>query len=140
MIKIKNFRSHKFLNILHKQGKTAISEKILKKIFISIKLKKNKNPYTILQKAILNTRPLIDIKSVRRGGTSYQTPVALKEERQFYLAILWIIQESLNKPGINLIEKLTNEIIETSKKKSASVKKKNELHRLAQKNRAFLFF
>jgi small subunit ribosomal protein S7 len=130
----------KFVNRLMIGGKKSIAEKIFLQSLVLIQSGSNKNPIQVLMLAILNVKPVVEIRSIRMRGANYQVPIPLQENRRISLAIKWIIESANKKKGNPMKIKLKDEIILASKKQGESVKKKISIHRLANANRAFVHY
>lgn len=127
----------KFINQVMRRGKKTIARKIVYGAFQIIKEKTNQEPLEIFEKAINYVAPLLEVKSKRVGGATYQVPFEVKKERGITLAMRWIIQAAKSKKGRPMKEKLAEEIILASKKEGAAIKKREDTHRMAEANRAF---
>lgn len=130
----------RFINYLMKDGKKSIAEKILYKAFDLIKKETGEDPIKIFEKAITNTSPLLEVISRRIGGASYQIPIEVRPERKFVLGAKWIIDASRDKKGKPMYIKLAEELIAASKNEGGAVKKKQDMHKVAEANRAFAHF
>ncbi len=130
----------KFINQLMRKGKKSIARKIIYKSFEKIKEKKKKDPIEIFNDAIENASPSMEVRSKRIGGAIYQVPVPVGKERRMSLAMRWIIGSSKSKKGKSMEEKLAEEIINASENSGAAVKKKEEIHKMAEANKAFAHF
>jgi len=121
-------------------GKKQKAENILKKVFNNIS-KQNKDPIVIFNKALENTKPILEVRSKRKGATVYQIPVPITEKRQISLGISWIIETVRKKSSSRgIVLNLTDELLNASEGKGSSVQKKLDLHKLAKKNRAYTHF
>lgn len=128
----------KFINNLMKKGKKAIAQKIFyNSIEIVTKKLKKDNPVEILEEAIRNTSPLLEVKSRRVGGATYQVPYEVKGKRREALAMRWIIETARTKKGKPMTERLAQELIDAYNNTGEAVRKKEETHRVAEANRAF---
>ena len=130
----------KFINRIMKRGKKNTARKIVYGSFDAIKAKTKQEPIDIFEKAIQNASPLLEVKSKRVGGATYQVPVEVRGERKFALASKWIIQAANSKKGKSMKEKLAEELILASKNEGPAIKKKEDTHRMAEANRAFAHF
>jgi len=130
----------KFINQVMRRGKKTIASKIVYKTFDLIKEKTKKDPLEVFESALKNVRPLLEVKSKRIGGATYQVPRPVSGERGTTLAIRWILMIARNKKGKPMREKLAGELIEASENRGAAVKKKEDTHRMAEANRAFAHF
>lgn len=130
----------RFINYLMKDGKKSIAEKIIYKSFDLIKKETGEDPIKIFEKAITNASPLLEVVSRRIGGASYQIPIEVRPERKFVLGAKWIISASRDKKGKPMYIKLAEELIAASKNEGGAVKKKQDMHKVAEANRAFAHF
>lgn len=130
----------RFINYLMKDGKKSVAEKIFYKALELVKEKTKKDPVEIFEEAIKNASPLVEVRSRRIGGANYQIPVEVRGDRRFALACRWIIQAMRNRRGKPAYEKLAEELILASQGEGMAVKKKNEVHRIAEANKAFAHF
>lgn len=130
----------KFINGLMQKGKRSIAEQIFYSALDLIeKQTKNKGIEVFLQ-AIDNVKPILEVKSRRVGGATYQVPVEINPSRKQALAFRWIISYSKARSEKTMAERLASEFIEASKKQGASIKKREEVHRMAEANKAFAHF
>ena len=127
----------KFINQLMKKGKKTIARKIIYKAFEKIKEETKKEPLDVFEKAIDNTAPLLEVKSKRVGGATYQVPREVKGNRRLSLGIRWIINAAKSKKGKSMQEKLAHELIQAFNNEGEAVRKKVNTHKMAEANRAF---
>ncbi|MGC9046791.1 MAG: 30S ribosomal protein S7 [Minisyncoccia bacterium] len=127
----------RFINYLMKDGKKTKAEKIFYQAMDKIEKETKENPLIIFEKALENTSPLYEVVSQRIGGANYQIPREVRSERKFFLACNWIIDAALNKKGKPMYKKLAEEFIAAYKNEGAAIKKKQDMHRMAEANRAF---
>lgn len=125
------------INRILLKGKKTIAQQIFYEAMKNIKETSNQEPIEILKKAITNTTPIVEVKSRRIGGATYQVPIEVKPERGNSLALRFIIKSARKRPGKNMINKLGNEIIDASNNTGNAVKKKEEIHKMAEANKAF---
>jgi len=130
----------KFMNCLMKDGKKAVAEQIVYDAFDVIEARTKEDPVRVFHKAIENARPAVEVKSRRVGGSTYQVPVEVRNERQTALALRWLIDFSRKRPGKRMAEKLANELIEASHQRGGTIKKKEDTHRMAEANKAFAHY
>ncbi len=130
----------RFINYLMQEGEKAVAEKVLYDTFDKIKKETQQEPLDVFQKALDNASPLIEVVSKRVGGANYQVPREVRPERKFFLACHWIIDAARGGKGKPMAEKLSAEIIAASKNEGAAIKKKQNIHRMAEANRAFAHF
>lgn len=129
-----------FINAVMVGGKKSISEKIVYGSMNTIKDKAQEDPLKAYEKAIQNVRPLLETKSRRVGGATYQVPIEVSQSRSTTLAIRWIIRYAKDRPGKSMMDKLANEIMDAANHRGGSVKKKEDTHKMADANRAFAHY
>ncbi|MEI6379179.1 MAG: 30S ribosomal protein S7 [Candidatus Falkowbacteria bacterium] len=130
----------KFINYLMYDGKKAVAEKVLYDSFEIIREKTKADPRHIFNKALKQVMPLLEVRGRRVGGGNYQIPYQVRGDRRFALGCRWMIDAARGKKGKPMAEKLADEIINTAKGESASLKKKLDVHRMAEANKAFAHF
>jgi len=130
----------KFINHIMERGKKTIARKIVYKAFDIIKEKTKKEPLEVFELAIRNASPLLEVKPKRVGGATYQVPREVKGDRKMTLAMRWIILAANSKKGKPMREKLAEELILASKNEGSAIKKREDMHRMAEANRAFAHF
>jgi len=131
----------KFINKLMERGKKSVAEEIFYSALESAsKELKKENPLEVLEEAIQNAAPLLEVKSRRVGGANYQVPYEVKGKRREALAIRWIIAAARKKKGASMAKKLAKEIQDAYNNTGDAVKKKEETHKIAEANRAFAHF
>ncbi|HEX7631062.1 MAG TPA: 30S ribosomal protein S7 [Lacunisphaera sp.] len=126
------------INVIMKSGKRTLAERIVYGAFekVSEKLQKG-DPVDLLMGAMENARPKLEVKSRRVGGATYQVPVEISFERQESLALRWIVDAATGRKGVPMREAIASEIIDAYNNTGTVVKKKEEMHKMAQANRAF---
>jgi len=122
------------------RGKKTAAEKIMYEAFDIIHEKTKKGGLNIFEQALKNVAPLVELKSRRVGGANYQVPIPVSGERRTTLAIRWIKAATKAKKGKKMAEKLAEEFIDASNKTGASMKKREDVHRMADANKAFAHF
>ena len=130
----------KFINIVMECGKKSIAERIVYDALDIVKEKTAKEPLEVFRAALDNVRPLLETKSRRVGGATYQVPVSVSEDRGYSLALRWIRSYSRERKGKPMHEKLAQEIIDGFNKTGPSVKKREDMHKMAEANRAFAHY
>lgn len=130
----------KFINQVMRRGKKTIARKIVYKAFDIIKEKTKKEPLEVFDLALKNASPLLEVKSKRVGGATYQVPVEVKTDRKLTLAMRWIIVGAKSRKGKPMREKLAQELMDAANNTGWAVKKKTDTHRMAEANRAFAHF
>lgn len=128
------------INKILMKGKKSLAQHIFYESMKLIKEKTKKDELEILQKAIKNITPMVELKSRRVGGSTFSVPVEIKQERGISIALSFLIKSARNRPGTKIINKLSNELIDAANNTGASVKKKDELHRMSEANKAFANF
>jgi len=130
----------KFINSLMLDGKKTVAEKIVYKTFDIIKEKSKQDPLDVFNEAIKNCRPNLEVKSRRVGGATYQVPVEVRSERGQALAIRWLIESSKKRGDKTMQERLSKEFLDASTNKGNAIKKKEDVHKMAESNKAFAHF
>ena len=131
----------KFINYVMEEGKKNTARKVVYDSFDLVKeVAKVENPLEVFDMAIKNTAPTMEVRSRRVGGANYQVPREVRKERQTFLAMNWIIDAAKSRKGKPMREKLSEEIILASKNKSKTVKKRENVHKMAETNKAFAHF
>ena len=130
----------KFINGLMRKGKRSIAEEIFYSAMNIIEDKADTKGIEVFGKALENVKPVLEVKSRRVGGATYQVPVEIRSERRKALAFRWIINFSKARSEKTMAERLAAELIAASKNESTSIKKKDDTHRMAEANKAFAHF
>jgi small subunit ribosomal protein S7 len=130
----------KLVNHVMKGGKKTIAQKIVYGAFAIIKEKTKKEPLEVFETALQNAAPLLEVKSKRVGGATYQVPREVRGDRKITLAMRWILSAAQSKKGKPMAEKLAEELMLAVKNEGSAVKKKEDTHRMAEANRAFAHF
>ena len=130
----------KLINSLMYDGKKTIAEKIVYDAIDKIKSKSKDEPITVFNQAISNIKPTVEVRSRRVGGATYQVPVEVKSKRAQALAIRWLIDSARKRKDKNMSDKIFNELYDAYEKKGAAVKKREDVHKMAESNKAFAHF
>ena len=130
----------KFVNNIMRKGKKTIAQKVVYNSFKIIKEKTKKEPLDVFELAIKNVSPALEVKPKRVGGATYQVPREVKGDRKISLASRWIIDAANSKKGKPMKEKLAQELIDASTNIGGAIKKKENMHKMAEANRAFAHF
>ena len=130
----------KLVNHIMKDGKKGTAQKIIYDAFDIVKEKTGEDPMVVFEKAMGNIKPALEVKSRRVGGANYQVPVEVKADRAQALAFRWLAQYARLRNGHSMAENLANEIIDASNGIGASVKKKEDTHKMAEANKAFAHY
>ena len=130
----------KFVNNVMRGGKKSVAENIMYDALDIIEEKSKKNGLEIFQKAIENTRPLLEVKSRRVGGATYQVPIEVPMDRSIALAMRWLISFSRKRSETTMAEKLAAEFLSAFKSEGTAIKKREDTHKMAEANKAFAHF
>jgi len=131
----------KFVNYIMKDGKKSIAEKIFYSSLDMIKEKmKTDSPLDVFKKAIDNVGPILEVKSKRIGGATYQVPMEVSRDRRMALAMRWILLYSRSRKGKTMASRLAAELMSASNKEGSSIKKREDTHKMAEANKAFAHF
>lgn len=130
----------KFINYIMERGKKTVAQKIVYGAFEQIKEDTKQDPRHIFNKALKNVSPLVEVRGKRVGGSNYQVPFQVRGERRFNLGCRWIIEAAKSKKGKPMAVKLAYEIVDASKNEGAAIRKKDDVHRMAEANKAFAHF
>lgn len=130
----------KLINRLMIDGKKGIAQTILYDSFEIVKEKTNQDPMDVLNKALENIKPALEVKSRRVGGANYQVPIEVRPDRSQALGLRWLVQYARLRGGHSMAENLANEIIDASNGVGAAVKKREDTHRMAEANKAFAHY
>lgn len=128
------------INRILKAGKKTLAKRIVYEALEIIQQKTQEDPLRIFEKSIRNASPVAEVKARRVGGSTYQVPVEVSPFRATNLALCWVIRYAHQRVGKSMSIKLANEILDTSKKMGGTIKKKEEMHRMAKANKAFTHF
>ena len=130
----------KFTNAIMLDGKKTVAEKIIIESFSNIQTKTGEAPMSVFNKAIENVKPLVEVRSRRVGGATYQVPVEVKNNRSQALAIRWIVSAVRNRKEKSMTEKLSSELLDAAANKGSAIKKREDTHKMAEANKAFAHF
>jgi len=127
----------KFINHVMVSGKKAVAEKIVYDALDSVANKSNQDPMELFDKALESIQPMVEVKSRRVGGATYQVPVEVRPARQMALAMRWLVEYSRKRGEKSMALRLAGEILDAAEGKGAAVKKREDVHRMAEANKAF---
>ena len=130
----------RLINAIMKRGKRSLAERAFYGAMGIIEQKSGQDAMTVLKQAMNNVKPALEVKSRRVGGANYQVPVEVNAERRTSLAIRWLISYSRSRPEKGMIDKLANELLDAANGKGAAMKKKEDVHRMAEANKAFAHY
>ena len=130
----------KFMNVVMLSGKKAVAERIVYGALDQIQAKTGKEPIEVFNTAINNVKPMVEVKSRRVGGANYQVPVEVRPDRRTTLGLRWLVNYARLRGEKTMEERLANEILDASNNTGASVKKREEMHKMAEANKAFAHY
>jgi small subunit ribosomal protein S7 len=139
-LKLNDKRVTMFINKMMYSGERSIARNIFYDTMDFIKEKTKEEPMGVFNRALENVRPLLEVKSRRVGGATYQVPVEVRPDRGTSIAIKWIITYARERGGKSMVEKLSNEIIDAAKSEGGSIKKREDTHKMAEANKAFAHY
>ena len=132
--------AQKFINGLMSDGKKSLAERIFYDALDIVEQKSGQAPVTVFQQALSNAKPALEVKSRRVGGATYQVPIEVRPERRQALAIKWLIAFARSRGERTMAQRLAAEILSASRGEGATVKKKDDTHRMAEANKAFAHY
>lgn len=135
-----NVQVAQLINKVMQKGKKTTAQSIVYGAFDIIKEKTKQEPLEVFKKAMENASPLLEVKPKRIGGATYQVPMEVRQERRVFLALKWIIDGARSGKGKAMKEKLSQEIMNVANNEGAAMKRKNDMHRMAEANKAFAHF
>lgn len=130
----------KFINLVMERGKKSVAQRVVYDCFDIISEKTQHDPLEIFDRAVKNVSPVLEVKSRRVGGANYQIPIEVRGDRRLALGLRWIIEAAKNRGGKPMREKLAEEFMEASERRGDAMKKKEDVQRMAEANRAFAHF
>jgi small subunit ribosomal protein S7 len=130
----------KFVNVLMKSGKKSVAERIIYGAFSIISTKSGKDPLEVFGNAVSNVRPMVEVKSRRVGGANYQVPVEVRPVRRSALAMRWLREAAHKRSEKSMTQRLAGELLEASEGRGGAMKKRDEVHRMAEANKAFAHY
>ena len=138
--KFNNADVAKFMNVLMTAGKKSVAERIVYGAFDAITKKGGKDPLEVFTQALQNTKPMVEVKSRRVGGANFQVPVEVRPVRRMALAMRWLREAARKRGEKSMGQRLAAELLEASEGRGGAVKKREEVHRMAEANKAFSHF
>ena len=130
----------KFVNCLMHDGKKSTAQRVFYGAMDQVAKKTNDDALKLFKKALENAKPLLEVKTRRVGGANYQVPVEVNPFRRQSLAIRWILQYSRERAGKTMVDKLADELIDAANARGGAIKKKEDVHRMAEANKAFAHY
>ena len=138
--KFGNVELSKFMNVIMESGKKAIAERIIYGALDQVEKKANKDPLEVFMMALNNIKPMVEVKSRRVGGANYQVPVEVRPVRRVALAMRWLKESARKRGEKSMAQRLANELLEAVEGRGGAMKKRDEVHRMAEANKAFSHF
>ncbi|MDN3923289.1 30S ribosomal protein S7 [Roseateles violae] len=138
--KFGNVDLSKFMNVIMESGKKAVAERIIYGALDQIEKKVGKDPLEVFIVALNNVKPMVEVKSRRVGGANYQVPVEVRPVRRMALAMRWLKESARKRGEKSMAQRLANELLEASEGRGGAMKKRDEVHRMAEANKAFSHF
>jgi small subunit ribosomal protein S7 len=138
--KFNSVRIAKFINYVMERGKKTVASKVVYGAFDQIEKDMKTDPKVVFEQAIRNVSPILEVKGRRIGGANYQVPMEVQEPRKTALGMKWVIDAARNKKGKPMAFKLATELMEAYNKQGAAIKKREDVHRMAEANKAFAHF
>ena len=135
--KFGNVEVSKFVNAIMQSGKKAVAERIVYGAFEAIVSKGGKDPLEVFSAALSNVRPVVEVKSRRVGGANYQVPVEVRPARRMALSMRWLREAARKRSEKSMAQRLAGELLEAAEGRGAAMKKREEVHRMAEANKAF---
>src|SRR5208282_4317087 len=132
--------AEKFINSMMWDGKKNTSQRIFYEAMDTIKERTQDDPLKLFKKAVENAKPLLEVKTRRVGGANYQVPVEVNADRRTSLAIRWLLTYARGRAERGMVDKLSNELLDAANGKGAAIKKKEDVHRMAEANKAFAHY
>jgi small subunit ribosomal protein S7 len=139
-IKYNSVQAAKFINKLMLKGKKSVAERIFYDALDIVQKKTGEEPFEVFQKALENAKPLVEVKSRRMGGSTYQVPIEIPSHKQEEIGMRWVIQFTRKRKGRPMHEKLALELLDAYNNTGASVKKREDTHKMAEANKAFAHY
>jgi small subunit ribosomal protein S7 len=130
----------KFINNLMRQGKKSTGERIIYGAFALVENRLKDDPLKVFKKALDNVKPVVEVKSRRVGGATYQVPVEVRQDRRTALAMRWLIEYASSRGEKTMVEKLAGEILDAANNRGNAVKKREDTHKMAEANKAFAHY
>ena len=138
--KYNNVTASRLINKIMMRGQKATAERIVYDAFQIMERQEHKAPASILEQAVKNATPLLEVKPRRVGGATYQVPVEVRPERSLSLAMRWLVKSARARAGKSMAERLATELIDASKGQGTTIKKRDDTHKMAEANRAFAHY
>lgn len=127
----------RFINHLMRDGKKTLARRILYDAFDRMSERTKQDPLTIFDAAIRNVSPVLEVRARRIGGANYQIAIEVRADRRVTLAMRWILEAARRRPGVSMVDKLAAELVAAARKEGGAMKKREDVHKMAESNRAF---
>jgi len=138
--KFGNVDLSKFMNVVMESGKKAVAERIIYGALDQVEKKAQRDPLEVFLTALNNVKPMVEVKSRRVGGANYQVPVEVRPVRRMALAMRWLKESARKRSEKSMAQRLANELLEAAEGRGGAMKKRDEVHRMAEANKAFSHF
>lgn len=130
----------RFINKIMQRGKKGLAERIMYDALRTIQERSGQDPIEVFERAVSNATPMLEVKPRRVGGATYQVPVQIEGQRRQSLAIRWLLTSARSRPGKTMADRLANELLDAFNGTGATIKRREDTHRMAEANRAFSHF
>ncbi len=135
-----NVKLTMFINRIMRAGKKSLAQSIMYDALALVEARSKRDPVEVFEQALRNVTPAVEVKPRRVGGSTYQVPVEVPPHRAMSLAMRWILENARKRGGRNMAEKLAGELLDAANNQGASIKKRDDTHRMAEANRAFAHY
>ncbi len=139
-VRYNSIQVSQIINRVMKGGKKSVAQRIMYDALDIVGERSKQPPLEVLEKAVNNVTPMIEVKPRRVGGSTYQIPIEVSRHRQTSLSLRWLLNAARSRPGKSMAERLANEVLDASRETGAAFKKKEDTHRMAEANRAFAHY
>ena len=130
----------KFVNVVMQDGKKSVAERLLYDALEVIQERTQEDPMKVFKKAVDNVKPVVEVKSRRVGGSTYQVPIEVRPSRRLALSMRWLIQSAARRGEKTMDQRLANEFMDAAQNRGTAIKKKDDTHRMAEANKAFAHY
>ena len=130
----------KFVNVVMKDGKKSVAERLIYDALELIQERTQEDPMKVFKKAVDNVKPVVEVKSRRVGGSTYQVPIEVRPSRRLALSMRWLIQSAARRGEKTMDRRLAHEFMDAAQNRGAAIKKKDDTHRMAEANKAFAHY
>lgn len=130
----------KFINVIMRRGKKSVAERIFYGALDEIERRMKEDPLKVFKKALENVKPVVEVKSRRVGGATYQVPIEIRPERRMALAMRWMVSYAKARGEKTMVNRLAGEIVDAANQRGAAIKKREDVHKMAEANKAFAHY